>query len=483
VKLVLAVIDGLKPSALERAVETGRAPALKLLMDRGTYVDSCAAAFPSVTPVCAAAIATGTFQDRHHIPGMNWWSRQDKRYVEYGSSFGASRRHGINRQLVDTVYRMNNEHLSADALTVFESLDDLDLRTAGTTYLMYRGRHDHLISRDSALTRIAGQTLFRKPIKGPKELFYADLYASRQTGCRSQFGMPGMRDQHTGCVSAYLVEHDLFDFLLLSLPDNDTHSHKYGPAAQVTSIAEADRQLERVMHAGGGPDRFLAEHAVIVVADHSHAQVEQRVDLFEGLADFELAGPGQPDDPDAEIAICPNQRAAMVYLLVREGREHLLPKVLSACLETEGVDLVMHKEDTVAVIMSQRGALAFAPGQEVRDARGAEWVVRGNLDVLDATIEDGVFRTSAYPDALARVWAALECPTSGDVLLSAAPAHEFADWGGADHVGGGSHGSLHRSDSLGALVFAGLEDDGREQWSIADVAGMVRQHFRVRSAV
>ena len=50
-KLVLTVIDGLKPSALERAVATGRAPTLKLLMERGMYVDECVAAFPSVTPV------------------------------------------------------------------------------------------------------------------------------------------------------------------------------------------------------------------------------------------------------------------------------------------------------------------------------------------------------------------------------------------------------------------------------------------------
>jgi hypothetical protein len=482
VKLVLTVIDGLKPSALERAVDTGRAPTLKLLMDRGTYVDACCAAFPSVTPVCAATIATGVLQDRHRIPGMNWWSREDKRYVEYGSSFGASRRHGINRQILDTVYRMNNEHLSPDALTVFESLDDLDLRTAGTTYLMYRGRHEHEASRDTALTRIAGQTIFRRPIKGPRELFYADIYASRRTGCKSQFGMPGIRDQHSGCVSSYLVEHDLFDFLLLSLPDNDTHSHKYGPSAQVDSIAEADRQIERVMHAGGGPEAFLSDHAMIVVADHSHALVEQRIDLFAALTDLDLVGPGAAKHDEGEIAVCPNQRAAMVYVLVQEGRDQLVPRVGSACLETDGVDLVMHMEDTVAVILSRRGALAFSPGEEVRDARGASWVVRGNLDVLDARIEDGVFRSESYPDALARVWAALSCPTSGDVLLSAAPGFEFADWGGADHVGGGSHGSLHRSDSLGAMVFTGIDADEREQWSIADVAGLVREHFRVPSA-
>ena len=86
-----------------------------------------------------------------------------------------------------------------------------------------------------------------------------------------------------------------------------------------------------------------------------------------------------------------------------------------------------------------------------------------------------------YPDALARAWAALTCPTSGDVLLSASPGYEFADWGGVDHVGGGSHGSLHHSDSLGALAFCGVgaEPDPATQggWSIVDVAPLVRRHF------
>ena len=66
------------------------------------------------------------------------------------------------------------------------------------------------------------------------------------------------------------------------------------------------------------------------------------------------------------------------------------------------------------------------------------------------------------------------------MLLSAAPGYEFADWGGVDHVGGGSHGSLHRVDSLGALLFCGVEAPPATTagtWSIADVAPMVRAHF------
>ncbi len=91
-----------------------------------------------------------------------------------------------------------------------------------------------------------------------------------------------------------------------------------------------------------------------------------------------------------------------------------------------------------------------------------------------------MLRCDNYPDALARVWAAMTCPTSGDVLLSAEPAYEFLDWGNRAHVRGGSHGSLHRVDSLGALLFCGVQAPAERQdgcWSIADVAPMVLRHF------
>jgi hypothetical protein len=481
-KLVLAVIDGLKPAMLDRALETGKAPAIKAVVERGTLVrEGASAAFPSVTPVCAGAIGTGRLQDAHRIPAMNWYSRAERRYVEYGSSFSAARRFGIAKQLTDTVFNMNMAHLAQDVATVFESLDDADVRTAGTTYLIYRGRHRHEISRELALTRLAG-AMWRRHVMGPQELFYADIFASRETGCRSQLGMPGMRDRHAGCVAQHLVEHDLFDFLLLSLPDNDNHSHKHGPHAQVASIAHADQAIERMMHAGGGPGPFLDEHAVIVVADHSHATVERRIDLGDAFGAWQVLPPGGSPE-DAEIALCPNSRAALVYVLAERAREDVAPLLAEAALGVEGVELAMWRAGGVGLIAGAAGVLRFAPGGAVRDPRGGSWHVDGDLEVLAATIEDGVLRSDEYPDALARTWAALTCATSGDVVLSAGPGWEFADWGGADHVGGGSHGSLHRSDSMGALAYCGVEpphDHG--QWSIADVTPMIRRHFGVDPA-
>jgi hypothetical protein len=494
------VIDAMAPEMLERAVAAGAAPTLAALIERGRYVPDCVAAFPSVTPVCAASIVTGVWQDRHEIPGMSWYHRAERRYVEYGSSFRASQRVGLARQLTDTVYNMNGAHLSRATPTVFETLDDAGVRTAGTTYLMYRGRHRHEPQRDTTLTRIAS-TLMRHPVMGPKELFYADIFASRQTGCRSNLGMPGVRDRHSGCVGAYMVEHDLFDFLLLSLPDNDWHSHRSGPDGQVRSIALADAQLARVMDAAGGVEPFLREHAVIVMADHSQAPVKAGIELARELADLKVLAPGARGNgrsrravPEAGggvgearsgIAVCPSQRAAMVYALDEDRPERLRSEVACRALGIEGVELVMwlrrdvHGAPVEAVIARPgRGEMRFCPDGDILDLRGRSWAVEGDLAVLDADLREGRLIAPDHPDALDRAWSALTCASSGDVLLSAAAGREFVDLGGQAHVGGGSHGSLRGEDSLGALIVCGLDvRQEPEQWAIRDVAALVEDHF------
>jgi hypothetical protein len=382
---------------------------------------------------------------------MNWYHRGEQRYVEYGSSFPATRTFGVVRSLFDTVYNMNLAHLSRGTPTVFERLDDAGLRTACTTYLIYRGRHRHAPASESVLSRIGQAMQFRHAVYGPKELFYADLFESLPTGCTSTLGLPGQRDQHSGCVGAHLVENDLFDFMLLSLPDNDTYSHKRGPYAQVTSIAEADRAIERMFHVAGGADAFLEEHAVIVMSDHSQTAVEDRINLAGLLSDLRVLAP-DGESAGADVAACPSARSAQV----RPG----------AAYAADGI-----------------GELRFSPGGDLRDLRGGTWAVEGDERALELDTADGRVTSVTYPNALERLWGALACPTSGDVLVSATPGYEFVDWGGFDHVGGGSHGSLHRGDSLGTLIFCGTGPDtrdAREQWTIADATPEIERHFALR---
>jgi hypothetical protein len=272
--------------------------------------------------------------------------------------------------------------------------------------------------------------------------------------------------------------------MLASLPDNDTYSHKRGPYAQVTSIASADRALERIMHAAGGPDEFLDSHAVIVMSDHSQIAVVDQVNLAAALEGYSLLLPEEPDAEGAEIAICPSQRSGQIYVLDPDRRAELTPRIARALNEVEGVDVVMWREGDEAVVLSERGELRLTAGGDLVDDRGGSWGVEGEHETLALSVSDGKVTSASYPDSLERIWSALECPNSGDVLVSAGGGYEFTDWGGVAHVGGGSHGSLHRGDSLGVLLFAGTgpkKKDAPDTWRIRDVMPMCLDHFSVAS--
>ncbi len=499
-KLILTYVDSLRTDMLERAIEEGRAPTFAALVERGTLVPDCVSSFPSVTPVACSEMVTGVGSDQHWISGMNWYHRLERRYVEYGSSLEATRAFGVFRALYDLVYNMNLAHLSPEVETLFERLDDAGARTACTPFLIYRGRHRHQVSLEGLLRRAIETTKlkFRHHTWGPTDLFYGDLYASRAVPCKST-SIPGNRDGYAACCAVELMNEDRFDFLLLSLPDNDNYSHRHGPEASVESIAKADTCFATLVDAAGGLDPFLDDHAVILVSDHAQTDVHRGLPLAEVLAtEWSVLQPSDDRPERAQLAVSPTGRAAHVYLLPGNG-DRPEPAAVGARLGvTEGVDLVCRLEgadgmplrreepgmpaagDEWAVVERPGGAVRFRPGGEVADLRGGRWEVEGEIGVLDATVEDGRLRSEVYPDPLARVWAALTAPHSGDFVVSLVEGFEAVDWGGVSHAGGGSHGSLLAGDSLGPLLFVGCGPDSaadREQWTLRDVAPAVLEHF------
>lgn len=501
-KLVLAYVDSLRTDMLERAVAEGRAPTFGALIERGVLIPDCVSSFPSVTPVACAEMVTGVGADRHWISGMNWYHRLERRYVEYGSSLEATRAFGVFRALYDLVYNMNLSHLSPEVETVFESLEDAGERTACTPFLIYRGRRRHEVSLEGLLRRAIDATKlkFHHHTWGPTDLFYGDLYASREVPCRST-SIPGNRDGYAACCAAELLKEDLYDFLLLSLPDNDHYSHEHGPEASVESIDKADSCFATYVEEAGGLDEFLADHAVILLADHSQTEVQRGLPLAELLgAEWSVLQPSEERPERSQLAVSPTGRAAHVYLLPGEGERAEPTEVAARLGVMEGIDLVCRLEgadglplrrpgpgmpagvDEWAVVERGEAALRFRPGGEVGDLRGGSWELEGDLEALEAEVEDGRLRSEAYPDPLARVWAALAAPHAGDFVVSLAPGFEAVDWGGVSHAGGGSHGALHAGDSLGPLLFVGCgpaSADEREQWTLRDVAPAILEHFGV----
>ena len=423
-KLVLVVVDGMTPSAFERAVESGRAPALSFLAEHGDY-RTATSVFPSLTPVCLTSIATGAGPGVHHIPSLVWWSRQERRIVEYGSSFAALRAAGLSQSVLDPIYNMNARHLAPGAVTIYEALEDAGLVAGAVNITCYRGRHRHLATLPG-VSRAA---------YGPSRFFFYGLFESDRTGApfavRSR--RAGSVDAYAAAVGRWLVTRDGFDFLAYYLSGFDFASHAGGPDGAVAdrALEQADAAIGALLEAAGGPDEFLDRYAVVLLSDHGQTPVEHAARLEEPFTDLE-----------GQVVVTASNRAGQLYLLPGA--------------RTDAAELARRLDGFAAVDVTLR-------------REGGEAVAR--RDGADGPVEK-----LEQPDAAWRARSALANPNAGDLLVSAAEGWELADLGGRHHAGGGSHGSLLAGDSLVPVVTVGLQ---AELHRITDVAPAVLAHFGV----
>jgi hypothetical protein len=442
-KLVLIVIDGLTPSVFEDAVGQGRTPALAFLAGLGRYRRALST-FPSLTPVCASSIATGAHPDVHRIPHLVWYDRGQARLIEYGSSLGALVAAGMGRSIVNTIFHMNGRHLGADAVTVFEALDDAGFETAAINFTCYRGRTEHRATLPG-VTRTA---------RGPRRFFFYNLFESDATGAPLSVRKrsAGTIDAYAVAVGRWLVTRDGFDFLVYYLSDYDYASHTLGPDGAAAKLLDADEAVGALMDAAGGWDEFLDRYAVLLCSDHGQTAVQQALPLeaaYAGLRLFRRSG------LSADVAVAASNRAAQVYRLPLCAEP---VRVLAERLDG-------HQAVDVALFLEGQDAIARRGGDELRfRPDGGGWLTEGEPAALD------------HPDGLARSWAALHNPNAGEVLVSAAEGFEFTDLGGRHHAGGGSHGSLCTGDSEVPMLAVGLDSLPA---SITEVAPAALTHFGV----
>ena len=477
-KLVMIVIDGLGPDALAGAIAQGAAPTLAMLRARDPRF--AASVFPSLTPVCLSSLATGAGPGDHRIPGLQWYHRGERRFVEYGSSFLATVSAGDTMQSIDDFFDLNHVHLSPKLETVFESVEDSGRVAASINFYVWRGRHRHEI-RSRVVRRVARRAGLLDATWAPTRFFFGQLFASDRTGAPRNLGINGRNDDHAGAVGSWLVARDGFDFLLFYLPETDAASHRHGPDAIVEAVARADANVARLMGAAGGPEPFLERYDVILTADHGQSAVREDDDLRDAFDDVRLFAARGRSDPDAcDLAVAASNRAAMVYRLSpRVSCEEIARRLVART----SVDLAAWREHDHVVVLGASGSLRFAPGGRRVDARAGRWQLDGDAAVLGYQA-GGVLRSSAYPNALERLWSILRCVNAGDVVASATPGFEFRDAGGQSHLGGGSHGSLHAVDSVVpfGLVFAGAAPPLPDEPSITDAAGIVRGAFGLARA-
>ena len=262
-------------------------------------------------------------------------------------------------------------------------------------------------------------------VLGPKRFFFYSLYESDATGAPIAVlnRASGSIDAYAAMVGRWLVTRDGFDLLVHYLPDYDYASHAQGPDAAHDALRRSDAAITALFDAAGGPDEFLDRYAVVVCSDHGQSNVATASRLEVG-----------------DELVTASNRAAMVYTADARG--------VAVRLDAEPA------AGTVVFLEDDR-LVARRDGDE-------------DLAMLDA-----------FPEGRVRAERALRNPNAGEVLVSAAPGHEFVDLAGRHHLGGGSHGSFDASDSEVPMLTVGLGSPPR---SITGIKPLVVEHFRSAGA-
>ena len=499
-KVLLVVIDAATARVVSPAIQTGQLPAMQRLAEAGRLHESVTM-FPSITPAATTTIITGHYPAQSGIVGASWYDETEENVAYFGDDFWVIAREGFRSFLDDFLIGLNGDRLRAP--TLFQTVERAGKSALCLNYLIFKGDVEHTVKVPGLLAMLPGVSR-TEVIKGPAFLCLGDFIATRtmrgtpmvdKGGIKHRFGMD---DASTGQLLVEVAEDRSFaDFTVAYFADNDYRSHEVGPHAALKVVAEVDRSLARMFEAAGGMEAMLKDTYVIITSDHGHCEILDDTDratihLDVALKEFKQAALGKPWTGDDEMMICPNMRAAEVYL--RHHAAATLLRVIEQSLGDARVDHAFWRVETEGAASNRYAArnadghLEFWRGTEggdtAKDAYGTVWSWRGDLSVLDAHVEDGRLRWNDYPNAFERIAGALDAPKSGAVWFTARPGCEFEVPGGKAHVGGASHGGLHALESLCPLVIAGpTKVDLPEEMRSVDIAPLCLELLGLPSTV
>ena len=471
-KVLLVVVDAATPHVVCPAVRTGRLPTLRRLLDAGTMHEGSASIFPSITPAATTTIATGAYPAEHGIAGASWYDEARDEIAYYGDDFWVIAREGFGAFVRDFLLRLNGDRLRAP--TLFEMIERSGRTAASLNYLVFRGNHAHRVCIPKLMATLPGVP-FTETVEGPSILCLGDFVGTpapsgrklrEKGGVLHRFGMD---DASTGSLLRDLfASGELPDFTIAYFADNDYRSHDVGPYAALPVIEDLDRMLGEAFEAGGGLERVLRDTCVILTSDHGHCDVLSDreaavIRLDERLGNFRLAELGRPWRDQDDLMICPNMRAAQIY--VHRPHPEMIERIAGELLRDGRIDQIIWRTAHTTpgqdgyTVASARGRLAFTRRQEgpdtAADAFGGHWVWRGDGDALGVQVDGGVLEFDQYPNAFERIAGALDLDQSGEMWVTAKPGCEFEVPGGKAHVAGASHGALHALDSLSPVIMAG----------------------------
>jgi len=474
--VLLVVIDALASRVVRPALDEGKLPNLRALAKAGRVDWDCTAIFPSITPAATAALVTGGYPAATGITGAYFYDLEEDRVHYYGDDTWAILRRGFSAFFQDFLVSLNRDQLRAE--TAFQTVERAGKRAACLNYLWFRGDVLHR-ARVPWLLRLWPGIQRSKTVPGPSLLSLGDFVSDSLGGSGQRLKGPGgifrrygFADTATGAQLLLLAQEQAFpDFTVAYFPDNDFASHSDGPKEALGTVKNVDQVLGQLIDSYGGVDSLLESLAIVITGDHAQsdlplAKQHTGIVLNDVLDDYAIVPAGKPWGHCDELMICPNMRAAQIYL--RRGYLNERTAIVRRLLDDERVDQVIWREPNINgqwqffVQTSRHGKLRFwrcEAGESAIDEYGGRWNWEGDLASVDGRVgAENVLDFGDYPNALERIAAAFSDHDSGDIWVTSQLGYEFRL--DATHVHRkGSHGSLHKDDSLSPLIMAGVPEN------------------------
>ncbi|MFD2612416.1 alkaline phosphatase family protein [Paenibacillus gansuensis] len=460
-KVILIIIDSLLTQALEQGLRENLLPAFSFLIKNGYLEKEMISSFPTMSVAIDSTLITGTYPDRHRVPGLIWYDKQERRLINYGTGPMEIWRHGLNRVLHSSIIELNERHLSKETPTIYEQLAEQGCTSGSINGIMYRGSASHRMSFPwwmSAFTTLPKGL----DVKGPDFMSFGSFLNPLKHKTSLSDGLTvrlGFNDDFAVDSARYLIgQQQLPDFLYMYMPDLDKPLHKQGPPG-LELVMKSDRRLGRLLQSFGSPEEALRQAVFVVMGDSGVSQLQSgkkqaliRLDRL--LQAYRLHLTGKEVTEETELVLAVNETMAYLYKL--KG-DLLFDDIARLLLKDERIDFAAWREgDWIRVVKAgSAGELRYRQGGELPDPYGQAWTVQGDYGVLGLGMDLGRLVYDRYPDGLKRLQAALHSHEGDYMVLSAKPGYELADKHSPSHHGGGAHGSLHKEDTLIPFIVSG----------------------------
>ena len=427
VPVIVLVADGARPDTFSGGLE--RFPALQQLRAEGA-MHTVTSVFPSVTGPAYLPFLLGRFPAAVGIPGLRWYDRTREccGWPDYARSYVGWEMGRINGDLDPT------------ATTIFELVP----RSAAAFSVVTRG-----LGRTDSLAALTPRSAMRAALTHFRGRAERWIDIDREV---SDSVMARIRD-------------DRPDYLFAALTGIDKASHARGhDAPMVLDALGVVDELAARLRARAERDGWWQDTHLWIVSDHGHAPVDAHDDLareIAGLGHRTVAHPWSAGiAPEVAVMVSGNAMAHLYLELqrrTRPGWTALAPRwepLAEWLLARPSVDLMILAEGAERCeVRSGRGAaMVVRRGDryEYRCTTGDPFGLGGDV-VGDADETHEATLQSDYPDGIVQAAVLAGAARSGDVILSAAPGHDFrARYEPIPHRS--AHGALHREHMLVPLL-------------------------------